>query len=58
VEESGNRQTALHLAGIFGHKELIEVLIRGGADPTKVDKANSNIFHLAVGNGKVFFSGL
>jgi len=54
IEDRYTKRTALHMAGIFGNSELIEEIIRGGADPTKVDYVNCNIFHHTVGNGKLF----
>lgn len=34
------RQTALHLAAVGGHIEIVQKLVHLGANPTAVDKVN------------------
>ncbi|MBA3954880.1 ankyrin repeat domain-containing protein [Candidatus Dependentiae bacterium] len=40
--------TALHIAVLFGHTEIVELLIKAGANVTVLTKNNKNIFFYAV----------
>ena len=46
-----NRQTALHLAAVHGHKDVAQVLLETGANPNARSKVGYTPLHFAAGMG-------
>ncbi|XP_048257810.1 serine/threonine-protein phosphatase 6 regulatory ankyrin repeat subunit A-like [Haliotis rufescens] len=46
-------KTPMMMAAEEGHKEVVELLLNKGTDPSLVDKRGNNILHLACQNGQM-----
>ena len=44
----GKGASSIHIAAIFGHTEIVELLLDGGADPNQADKEGSTPIHAAA----------
>ncbi|CAM1295460.1 Uncharacterised protein g1290 [Pycnogonum litorale] len=45
--------TALHLAAVSSHKEIVDILLNAGADPLPVDRKGETVLHHAALSGQI-----